>query len=204
MPGIAQDQLRLGRPYRLQRLNYSSECVRPAHTEPGLEIEMTFQRMLILCLLLFVPLFAAQAAAPISDVAALRGVKEGKGVFLIDFNDPRKTAFYLEIIKGSHAGLIRQGVKPHFVIVYIGPTVRFLSTAPDGELELEHGDALKAIAERVKELDRLGVRQEICAIATQAFKVPNETVLPGLTLVGDGFISLIGWQTQGYKLVPLF
>ena len=63
---------------------------------------------------------------------------------------------------------------------------------------------IKAIAMQVKELNKLGVRQEICAIATKAFKVPNETVLPGLTLVGDGFISLIGWQTQGYKLVPLF
>lgn len=166
---------------------------------------MTFRRVLIICLMLFAPLFTAHAAStPINDAAALKGVKEGKGVFLIDFSDPKKTAFYLEIIKGTHAGLTRQGVKPDFVIVYIGPTVRFLSTAPDGELELERGDTLKAIAARVKELDQLGVRQEICAIATQVFKVPNETVLPGLTLVGDGFVSLIGWQTQGYKLVPLF
>ncbi|HRK79200.1 MAG TPA: DsrE family protein, partial [Thiobacillus sp.] len=129
---------------------------------------------------------------------------DSKGVFLVDFSDPKKTAFYLEIIRGTHAGLTRQGVKPRFVIVYIGPTVRFLSTKPDDELELEQGDALKAIAEQVKELNKLGVRQEICAIATKVFKVPNETVLPGLTLVGDGFISLIGWQTQGYKLIPLF
>jgi intracellular sulfur oxidation DsrE/DsrF family protein len=156
-------------------------------------------------MLLFIPLLTAQAAtAPINDAAALQGVKEGKSVFLIDFSDPKKTAFYLEIIKGTHAGLIRQGVKPNFVIVYIGPTVRFLSTAPDGELELEHGDTLEAIAARVKELSQLGIRQEICAIATRVFNVPNETILPGLTLVGDGFISLIGWQTQGYKLVPLF
>ena len=166
---------------------------------------MTFQRILTLCMLLFVPLLPAQAAtAPINDAAALQGVKEGKGIFLIDFSDPKKTAFYLEIIRGTHAGLTRQGVKPRFVVVYIGPTVRFLSSKPDDELELEQGDTLKAIAKQVTELNKLGVRQEICAIATRVFKVPNETILPGLTLVGDGFISLIGWQTQGYKLVPLF
>ncbi|OZA13871.1 MAG: hypothetical protein B7X94_01760 [Hydrogenophilales bacterium 17-62-8] len=166
---------------------------------------MNFQWILISCMLLLTPLLPAQAATdPINDAAALQGVKEGKGVFLVDFSDPKKTAFYLEIIRGTHAGLTRQGVKPRFVIVYIGPTVRFLSTKPDDELELEQGDALKAIAEQVKELNKLGVRQEICAIATKVFKVPNETVLPGLTLVGDGFISLIGWQTQGYKLIPLF
>jgi hypothetical protein len=25
-----------------------------------------------------------------------------------------------------------------------------------------------------------------------------------MDVVGDGFISLIGWQTQGHKLVPIF
>ncbi len=166
---------------------------------------MTIQRLLILCMLLFAPLLPAQAATvPINDAAALKGVKEGKGVFLIDFSDPKKTAFYLEIIRGTHAGLARQGVKPDFVIVYIGPTVRFLSTKPDDELELEQGDALKAVAEQVRELNKLGVRQDICAIATRVFKVPNATIPPGLTMVGDGAISLIGWQTQGCKLIPRF
>jgi hypothetical protein len=35
-------------------------------------------------------------------------------------------------------------------------------------------------------------------------RIDDTTLLPGLTLVADGFISLIGYQTQGYKLVPLF
>lgn len=146
----------------------------------------------------------AGAAAPIDDSRALLGVKQGKGVFLIDFADPRKTAFYLDIIKGTHAGMLRQGVQPDFVIVYIGPTVRFLTTAPDDELALEHDDSLDAIARQVKDLSALGVRHEVCAVATRAFKVDNATILPGMHLIGDGFISLIGWQTQGYKLVPLF
>jgi len=29
-------------------------------------------------------------------------------------------------------------------------------------------------------------------------------ILPGMTLVGDGFISLIGYQAQGYHLVPVY
>lgn len=161
-----------------------------------------FIRLAALVLLAFSP--PSLAAAPIDDSHALKGVKQGKGIFLIDFADPRKTAFYLDIIKGTHAGMQRQGVKPDFVIVYIGPTVRFLTTAPDTELALEHEESLKAIAQHVKELNRLGVRHEVCAVATQVFKVDNATILPGMRVVGDGFISLIGWQTRGYKLVPLF
>lgn len=53
-------------------------------------------------------------------------------------------------------------------------------------------------------LGALGVRQEICAVATRVFGIDNSTVLPGLKLVGDGFISLIGYQAQGYHLVPVF
>lgn len=146
----------------------------------------------------------AEPTTTVSDAAALRGVHEGKGVFLIDFADPRKTAFYLDIIKGSHAGMVRQRVKPDFVLVYIGPTVRFLTTTPDDVLEMEHHDSLKAISTAVAKLHKLGVRQEVCAVATRVFSVDDTKLLPGLSLVGDGFISLIGWQTQGYKLVPLF
>ncbi len=161
---------------------------------------------LFLLLSLLFSLFGAHAAQvpPVNDSAALHGVNVGKGVFLIDFTDPRKTASYLGIIRGTHAGLIRQGVKPDFVITYIGPTVRFLTSTPDQDLKFEHPDSLNAIAGHVRELQKLGVRQEVCVIATRAFQVPNETLLPELTLIGDGFISLIGWQTQGYKLVPLF
>lgn len=167
---------------------------------------MPLHRLLFLVLAVFIPMCSVLAAPtpPINDAAALQGVRTGKGVFLIDFTDPRKTAFYLEIIRGSHAGLIRQGVKPDFVIVYIGPTVRFLTSTPDDELEFQHSDDLKAVARQVAALSQLGVRQEVCAIATHAFKVSNASLLPGLSLVGDGFISLIGWQTQEYKLVPLF
>lgn len=146
----------------------------------------------------------APAAVSIDDRAALRGVKSGKGVFLIDFTEPCKTAFYLDIIRGSHAGLERQGVKPDFVIVYIGPTVRFLTRTPEEDLVIDHDATLQAIAGHVEALAALGVRQEVCSIATRVFKVDNANLLPGLSLVGDGFISLIGWQTQGHKLVPLF
>lgn len=146
----------------------------------------------------------AVAAPPVDDHAALRGVKEGKGVFLIDFTEPRKTAFYLDIIRGTHAGFKRQGVTPDLVIVYIGPTVRFLTRVPDEELVIDHDASLQAIAGHVEALAALGVRQEVCNIATRAFKVDNANLLPQLSLVGDGFISLIGWQTQGYKLIPLF
>lgn len=146
----------------------------------------------------------AQAAETIDDSAALNGIESTRSVFLIDFTNPRKTAFYLDIIEGTHDGLKRQGVTPHMVLVFIGETVRYLSTEPDDLLAMEYGDELSSIAESVRALKARGVRMEVCAVATRVFGVDNARVLPEMEVVGDGFISLIGWQTQGHKLVPIF
>lgn len=148
---------------------------------------------------------AVPAAEPISDSAALNGVKEAKAVFLVDIGNAKKTALYLDIIGDStHARLERQGVKPDFVLVFIGPTVKFITTKPEDEIALEFEDELKSIASSVKRLDDLGVRMEVCSVATEVFGIRNETLLPEMDLVGDGFVSVIGWQAQGYQLVPVY
>ena len=144
------------------------------------------------------------SAKEINDSAALKDLKIAKSVFLIDFTNPNKTAFYLNIIKGSYDGLVKQNVKPEFVLVFIGKTVEYLTTQPTDELEMEYAEQLRSIAETARALKALGVRMEVCAVATRVFGIDNSTILPSMDVVGDGFISLIGWQNQGYKLVPIF
>ena len=148
---------------------------------------------------------AVQAGKPgISDAAALGDLKTGKGVFLVDIGDPKKLNFYLEVIQGTYKGMKDQGVDPDFVMVFIGPSVKYLSTLPSAETEQVAGGVLMEIESNVEVLATLGVKQEVCAVATRVFGIDNETLLPGLTLVGDGFISLIGYQSQGYHLVPVY
>lgn len=164
-------------------------------------------RVLIVLMLVLGGVFSAFPALAeniIDDSAALDGVKETQSVFLIDFTNPKKTAIYLEIIRGTHEGLIRQGVTSDMVLVFIGETVKYLSTKPEDLLAMEYEDQLKSIAKSSKELKKLGVRMEVCAVAARVFGVDNDSVLPEMDVVGDGFISLIGWQTQGHKLVPIF
>ena len=140
----------------------------------------------------------------INDQAALAGLKTGKGVFLIDIGDASKLNFYLEVIQGTHKGMKEQGTEPDFVLVYIGPSVKYLSTSPAAAVEQDAGAVLMEIEAHVEALAALGVKQEICAVATRVFGIDNKTLLPGLTLVADGFVSLIGYQAQGYHLVPVF
>jgi intracellular sulfur oxidation DsrE/DsrF family protein len=164
-------------------------------------------RPLPFAVLLFVALLMPRIGAGaevIDNAAALKDLKQGRGVFLVDIGAPPKLATYLEIIEGTYDNLVRENVRPDFVLVFIGPSVQFLTSEPAEEIVFEYSEDLKRIAESTVRLHKLGVRQEVCAVATQVFGIDNATLLSGLTLVGDGFVSLIGWQAQGYHLVPVF
>jgi intracellular sulfur oxidation DsrE/DsrF family protein len=147
---------------------------------------------------------ALAGESAINDRAALGSLKAGKGVFLVDIGDAKKLNFYLEVIQGTHKGMKAQGVDPDFILVYIGPSVKYLSQSPAPETEQAEGAVLLDIESNIEALAALGVKQEVCAVATRVFGIENDSVFPDMTLVGDGFISLIGYQAQGYHLVPVF
>ncbi|MCW9046597.1 MAG: DsrE family protein [Gammaproteobacteria bacterium] len=157
--------------------------------------------------LLISSLFLSQLNAEtreVNDSAALADLKTGKGVFLIDIGDAKKLNFYLEVIQGTYKGMKAQGVKPDFILVYIGPSVKYLTRSPSSEVEEKNAGVLIDIETNVEALAKLGIKQEICAVATKVFGINNEDVFKDLKLVADGFVSLIGYQAQGYHLVPVF
>ena len=159
---------------------------------------------LIVALFITISSLTIGNAQEINDSVALNGIKTAKSVFLIDFTDIKTTAFYLKIIEGTYDGFVKQGVEPKMVLVFIGKTVKFLSTKQNEEFEMEYEDELISIQNSIKKFSTLGVRMEVCAVATKVFKVDNNTIPKQMDIIADGFISLIGWQTQGHKLVPIF
>lgn len=140
-------------------------------------------------------------ASPPSDAAALEGLESVRTVFLVNKATAGETARYLRGIRATHESLKKQDVTPDTVIVFLGPPVQFITTAPVAAIAEENSAALESIAETASELKSLGVRMEVCAAATKHFGVDNATLLPGMEAVGNGFISLIGWQSKGY--VPM-
>ena len=158
----------------------------------------------LLCIFLFLSSFNVSAEETYDDSVALNGISSAKAVFLIDFKTAKTTAFYMDLIVGTYDGLVRQNVEPEMVVVVIGPTVKFLSKTADPELTFDYEKEFDSIQASIKELHKRGVRIEVCAIATDVFNIDNSTLPKELSIVADGFISLIGWQTQGYKLVPVF
>jgi intracellular sulfur oxidation DsrE/DsrF family protein len=60
---------------------------------------------------------------------------------------------------------------------------------------------LKGIRATYQGMQDQGVQMEVCGAATRHFGVENDSVLSEMTVVKNGFVSLIGWQSQGY--VPM-
>ena len=157
-------------------------------------------------LLILSVLLAAQGvfAAPKPDDAdALRNVAKGKVVFDINMGDAKKMTLYLAVIRETVDDLRRQGVEPDVILAFRGRSVGLISKNRE-KMELTEFDHLDRIAEQLADLRKQGVRMEACSVATRLFKVDNATLLDGIKPVGNTFVSLTGYQAQGYANIPIY
>ncbi len=147
---------------------------------------------------------AAPATPAYNDAAALKGVTQGKGIFMISLDHPQKMALYLKVIGGTYDNFQNQGVKPDLKVVFIGASVRHLTQSSQTQSDAASRETYAELARQVEQLKIKGVHLEVCAIATALFGINNADLLKQLDVVNDGFISTIGYQTQGYQLVPIY
>lgn len=165
----------------------------------------TLARILVVAaVLLFANGYAPNAAAaPLNDADALYGQHQAKAVFMIDVNDPRKLAHVLKVIEETETGLAKQNVEPHLVLVVIGPAVAFVTKDRRGIPYMEQ-PAVAQTQAALKKLDAMGVRLEACGVALKGMDIEPGDVISEVHPVGNGYISAIGYQAQGYALVPVY
>lgn len=163
-------------------------------------------RMLILLLALLLPLgLASKAAAEgLDNREATQGIETMRAVYDMRKSDPDVMLAYLRGIATNHENLIKEGVEPDLRMVFIAEAVKFINTDPQPEIAIDHADTLEEIAKAVERLDELGVKMEVCAAATRAYGVDNDTILDPIQPVRSGFIAVMGYQNQGYALVPVY
>jgi intracellular sulfur oxidation DsrE/DsrF family protein len=87
-------------------------------------------------------------------------------------------------------------------VVFMGPAVKLISKNRSGFTE-EEQKILDEFANTLSNLAREGVKFEGCLIAMKILGVDPATILPEIKQVGNGWISLIGHQAQGYALVTI-
>ncbi len=140
-----------------------------------------------------------------AEHGSLRDVTSVKAIFDVRAGNPTSVAVLLGLIHQTfNDSSIRQVTEePEFVIVFIGPAVKLISTQTEG-FSAEERDAIGQIAKTISEMAEDGIELEICLAAADMFGVDPATVLPEIKRVPNGVISLIGYQAQGYSLVPIY
>jgi intracellular sulfur oxidation DsrE/DsrF family protein len=161
------------------------------------------KNMIRICTIALLFGLATAYAEPPNDADALKGVETGKVVFDMNTASAEKTALYLSVIGETVNDLVRQGVEPDVILAFRGPTVKLISKEREhaDPADLEH---LDKIAAQLAELQRQGVRMESCSVATRMLNVDNDQLLDGIKPVGNTFVSLTGYQAQGYAVIPIY
>lgn len=157
----------------------------------------------ILALLLFPALAALPALAADYD-SALKGVKGIKAVYDVSVGAPKAAKVIFWAVRNSYQDKTVQALpeKPQVAVVFHGPAVKLVSAMGPG---LDEGGAgeLAEFQEMLRQMKKEGVKLEVCLYAVRMMGVDPATILPEIDPVGNGFISVIGYQAQGYAVVRL-
>ena len=163
-----------------------------------------FPYFLMICILAFTSVGFARDVIQ-TEESTLKGLKSIKAVFDFRAGSPKSADVFLGLIhqtfKGKDVAAVTK--KPEFVVVFIGPSVKLISKSREGVSPEDH-KMLDAIAGKISEMAKDGIKFEICLFAARMFKVDPATVLPEIKHEDNGVISLIGYQAKDFSLIPIY
>jgi intracellular sulfur oxidation DsrE/DsrF family protein len=157
----------------------------------------------ILSLVLFLALSAGMATAG-EYADALKDVKGVRAVFDVSLGSAMAANVIFGAVRNSYQDKTVQALpeKPKVAVVFHGPAVKIISTDRAGYAE-DAGEEVDKFHGLIRQLKKDGVKLEVCLYAARALGVDPATILPEIDRVGNGFISVIGYQAQGYSVVRI-
>lgn len=160
-------------------------------------------RILVLILFSMLAVSPCAIARSLNDTAALSGLHKAKAIFLVNINQPAAVDHLMQVIALTRKQFMQQHVPPHFIVVFIGPDVAFLTEDRRGISYMDE----RSVADLQKEigkLSKLGVVFQACGVAMHGMDVRPNSLIPEVHPVENGFISVIAYQEKGYELVPVY
>ncbi|MEO5677762.1 MAG: DsrE family protein [Usitatibacter sp.] len=154
-------------------------------------------------------LLSTLAAVALSGCAAMSqesmhagSSKEMKIAFDITDANPQALMTKLTVIDLTRKQLIESGVTPRMVLAFRGDASYYTQTNLTLVKEADRADALK-IAAQLRELRKAsGIEAlEQCNVPLAARKLKPADVMPEVTLVPNGWISLVAYQQKGYGYI---
>ncbi|MFO8155533.1 MAG: DsrE family protein [Pseudomonadota bacterium] len=158
-------------------------------------------RNLAMAAALALPLVAH--AEPQNNDHALNGVESGDVIWDITLSQPAQLTAQMEVIRETYHDLEENGVEPRMVLAFHGQNVHFLTEDLES-VSLEQMDQVErfnAALDTLLELDN--VRVEACAIANRLFGADGGAMRDDVNVVGNTYVSNIGYTQQGYSIIGI-
>jgi len=161
-------------------------------------------RSVLMATILLVGCFLTSAMAHSHEVSIVKDSQSAKAVIDFRTGNPKLALIYLTLIGDTFRDRNLQTATSHpdFVVNFGGESVKLMAKDAKG-YPPEAQKTISQIKETVSALARQGIRFEYCTYGARLFGVEPENV-PGMTVVDNGWDSLIGYQTRGYSLVPAY
>ena len=162
------------------------------------------KRSMCVAIIFLVALFARSSfsAESYNNGNALTGIKNAKVYFDVNVGEPEKLLTRLQLIESTYNQLAASGLSPRIVVGIRGKASNFF-TRDDGYVLNDDVPVKKKIGSSIEQFKALGFQLEQCAIAAGMQNIPTGDFLPQLEIVTNGYVSMIGYQSQGYAFVPM-
>lgn len=152
----------------------------------------------VLFLFCFMPAYAKDGGKH----KALANLTTAKAYYDVNIGIPEKLLVRLELIDKTFDQLVEVGVKPDFIVGFRGKASDFVTKGKDYVLE-EDLETKKKVHEWLTRFKERGIAIEQCKIAAGLRDIDAGDFLEHLEVVENGYISMIGYQAQGYSQIPM-
>ena len=168
----------------------------------------------------FALLAAAAVAGTTLTASAAPGPADARPVVQVDKNSRYKVVYDIHsdvqaagisrglyYARGMFEAFRKQGVEPAQIMVHLvlhGDAARMLLTDEAYQMAINDPFAVNPNANIVQDLLALGASVEICHSTMRSMGWKAGDVLPGVTLVHDGYTRLIDLQWNGYAYIGGF
>ena len=155
--------------------------------------------------MLVVTLASGPSLTAAGSYKALSGLTGLEIVYDFRLDHPQKAALFLRLIHMTYKdkSITDLAESPRFVIVFNGAAVRLIAEEQDGFSEDDQAH-LREIASRIASMAADGIEMEGCLVAARIFKVDPDLFLREIEKTDNAWISLAGYQAQGFSVMPVF
>jgi hypothetical protein len=159
--------------------------------------------LILVSILLYTTVSYADSPSDVyNNNKALKGLTESRAYFDVTIGDPKQLLIRLLLVEKTYTQLVAAGVTPAFIIGIRGKASGFFTKGTDYVLDIDLPEK-RQIAAIVKKLTTQKIGIEQCYIAAGFQEIDVADFLPEVELVANGYVSMIGYHSQGYGLVPM-